>query len=108
MIDVNITGVLYGIATPLPHMKAQNSGHIINVASVYGHAVELGATVYCATKHAVRALSAGLRKELKPYNIRTTIISPGAVSTGLFELVSKIAIAPGTFCPQRPFRDQRA
>jgi NADP-dependent 3-hydroxy acid dehydrogenase YdfG len=77
MIDVNIKGVLYGIAAALPHMKAQKSGHIINVSSVYGHVVDPGATVYCATKHAVRALSEGLRKEVKPYNIRTTIISPG-------------------------------
>ncbi|KQT02779.1 SDR family oxidoreductase [Rhizobium sp. Leaf386] len=110
MIDVNIKGVLYGIAAALPHMKAQKSGHIINVSSVYGHVVDPGATVYCATKHAVRALSEGLRKEVKPYNIRTTIISPGAVSTELLEhisekdiqagardFVSRIAIGPGTF-----------
>ncbi len=50
MIDVNIKGVLYGIAAALPRMKAQKSGHIINVSSVYGHVVDPGATVYCATK----------------------------------------------------------
>ncbi len=110
MIDVNLKGVLYGIAAALPHMQAQKSGHIINVSSVYGHVVDPGATVYCATKHAVRALSEGLRKEVKPYNIRTTVISPGAVSTELLEhisekdiqqgtrdFVSKIAVGPDTF-----------
>jgi NADP-dependent 3-hydroxy acid dehydrogenase YdfG len=83
MIDVNIKGVLYGIAAALPHMKAQKSGHIINVASVAGHKVGPGGTVYSATKHAVRVISEGLRQEVKPYHIRTTIISPGAVTTEL-------------------------
>ena len=83
MIDVNIKGVLYGIAAVLPHMKQQRSGHIINVASVAGLKVRPGGAVYAATKHAVRALSEGLRLEVKPYNIRTTVISPGAVSTEL-------------------------
>ena len=88
MIDVNLKGTLYGIAAALPHMKAQKSGHIINVSSVYGHKLGPDATVYCATKHAVRALSEGLRQEVKPYNIRTTIISPGAVATELLEHIS--------------------
>jgi NADP-dependent 3-hydroxy acid dehydrogenase YdfG len=83
MIDVNIKGVLYGIAAVLPYMKLQNSGHIINVSSVAGHKVAPGGTVYSATKHAVRVISEGLRQEVKPYNIRTTIISPGAVATEL-------------------------
>ena len=83
MIDVNIKGVLYGIAAALPYMKQQKSGHIINVSSVAGHKIRPGATVYAATKFAVRALSEGLRQEVKPYNIRTTIISPGAVATEL-------------------------
>jgi NADP-dependent 3-hydroxy acid dehydrogenase YdfG len=96
MIDVNIKGVLYGIAAALPHMKARKSGHIINVSSVYGHVVDPGAAVYCATKFAVRALSEGLRKEVKPYNIRTTIISPGAVSTELLEHISEKDIQAGT------------
>jgi NADP-dependent 3-hydroxy acid dehydrogenase YdfG len=89
MIDVNIKGVLYGIAAVLPHMKAQRSGHIINVSSVYGHVVGPDATVYCATKFAVRALSEGLRREVKPYNLRTTVISPGAVATELLEHISE-------------------
>lgn len=83
MIDVNIKGVLYGIAAALPYMKQQKAGHIINVSSVAGHKVGPGFAVYAATKHAVRALSEGLRQEVKPYNIRTTVISPGAVATEL-------------------------
>src|SRR6266581_3040222 len=77
MIDVNIKGVLYGIAAALPYMKQKKSGHIINVSSVAGHKVRAGGAVYAATKHAVLALSEGLRQEVKPYNIRTTVISPG-------------------------------
>ncbi len=83
MIDVNIKGVLYGIAAALPHMQRQKAGHIINVSSVAGHKVRAGGAVYAATKHAVLALSEGLRQEVKPYNIRTTVISPGAVATEL-------------------------
>jgi NADP-dependent 3-hydroxy acid dehydrogenase YdfG len=82
-IDVNIKGVLYGIAAALPHMKQQKAGHIINVSSVAGHKVTPAGAVYAATKDAVRALSEGLRQEMKPYNLRTTIISPGAVATEL-------------------------
>jgi NADP-dependent 3-hydroxy acid dehydrogenase YdfG len=83
MIDVNIKGVLYGIAAALPHMMEQKSGHIINVSSVAGHKVKPSGAVYCATKHAVRAISEGLRTEVTSYNLRTTIISPGAVATEL-------------------------
>lgn len=83
MIDVNLKGVLYGIAAALPIMKQQKSGHFINVSSVAGHRVGPGFAVYAATKFAVRALSEGLRQEVKPYNIRTTVISPGAVATEL-------------------------
>jgi len=77
MIDVNPKGTLHGIAAALPHMKTQQGGHIINVSSVYGHKVAPGAAVYCATEFGVRALSEGLRQEVKPYNIRTTVVSPG-------------------------------
>jgi NADP-dependent 3-hydroxy acid dehydrogenase YdfG len=83
MIDINIKGVLYGVAAALPYMKQQKAGHIINVSSVAGHKVTPLGAVYCATKHAVRALSEGLRQEVKAYNIRTTVISPGAVATEL-------------------------
>ena len=89
MIDVNIKGVLYGIAAALPYMKKQKSGHIINVSSVAGHKVRPGNVVYAATKHAVRAISEGLRQEVKPYNLRTTIISPGAVATELLNTVAE-------------------
>jgi NADP-dependent 3-hydroxy acid dehydrogenase YdfG len=93
MIDVNLKGVLYGIAAALPHMKEQKSGHIINVSSVYGHKVAPGAAVYCATKFGVRALSEALRQEVKPYNMRTTVISPGAVTTELLDHISETDIA---------------
>ena len=94
-IDVNIKGVLYGIAAALPYMKQQKSGHIINVSSVAGHKVTPNGAVYCATKHAVRALSEGLRVEVKPYNIRTTIISPGAVATELPNSITEPDVAAG-------------
>jgi NADP-dependent 3-hydroxy acid dehydrogenase YdfG len=87
-IDVNVKGVLYGIAAALPYMMQQKSGQFINVSSVAGHKVGPGAAVYAATKHAVRALSEGLRQEVKPYNIRTTVISPGAVATELPDSVA--------------------
>jgi NADP-dependent 3-hydroxy acid dehydrogenase YdfG len=93
MIDVNIKGVLYGIAAALPHMKAQKSGHIINVSSVAGHIVRPGGVVYSATKHAVRVISEGLRQEVKPYNIRTTVISPGAVATELPNSITEPDVA---------------
>jgi NADP-dependent 3-hydroxy acid dehydrogenase YdfG len=89
LIDVNIKGVLNGIAAALPYMKEQKSGHFINVSSVAGHVVVPGGVVYCATKHAVRVISEGLRKEVKPYNLRTTIISPGAVATELPDSISE-------------------
>ncbi|MER9935453.1 SDR family oxidoreductase [Mesorhizobium sp. M0088] len=95
MIDVNIKGVLYGIAAALPHMKTQKSGHIINVSSVAGHKVGPGGAVYAATKHAVRIISEGLRQEVKPYNVRTTIISPGAVATELPGSVTEADVAEG-------------
>lgn len=84
MIDVNIKGLLYGIAAVLPIMKEQKSGHIVNVASVAGHRVLPASAVYSGTKFAVRAISEGLRQELSPQSgIRSTIISPGIVDTEL-------------------------
>ena len=96
MIDVNIKGVLYGIAAALPHMQRQRGGHIINVASVAGHALFPTGTVYCATKFAVRAISEGLRQEVKPYDIRTTIISPGAVATELLDSITEEDVLAAT------------
>jgi len=95
MIDVNIKGVLYGIAAVLPYMLKQKSGHIINVSSVAGHKVGTNGVVYAATKYAVRAISEGLRQEVKPYNLRTTIISPGAVDTELPNTISEPDVAEG-------------
>lgn len=89
MIDVNLKGVLYGVAAALPHMIPQKSGHIINVASVAGHKLFGGSAVYSATKFAVRAFSEGLRQEMAPHNIRTTILSPGAVKTELLDHISE-------------------
>jgi NADP-dependent 3-hydroxy acid dehydrogenase YdfG len=91
-IDINIKGVLYGVAAALPQMQKQNSGHIINIASVIGIKVFApGGTVYGATKSAVRVLTEGLRVELHSQNIRSTIISPGAVATELPESSSEEA-----------------
>jgi NADP-dependent 3-hydroxy acid dehydrogenase YdfG len=91
-IDVNIKGLLYGVAAVLPIMQKQKQGHIINLASVFGIKVFApGATVYCATKSAVRTLTEGLRMELHSKNIRCTMISPGAVATELPESSSEEA-----------------
>jgi NADP-dependent 3-hydroxy acid dehydrogenase YdfG len=86
MIDVNIKGVLYGIAAALPIMKQQGFGHVINVASTGGHRVSPTAAVYCATKFAVRAISEGLRQEED--SIRVTIISPGVTTSELADTIS--------------------
>jgi NADP-dependent 3-hydroxy acid dehydrogenase YdfG len=95
MIDVNLKGTLYGIAAALPHMTAQKSGHIINVSSVAGHKVRPSSAVYAATKTAVRVLSEGLRMEVKPYNIRTTVVSPGAVESELAQSITEPDVAAG-------------
>ena len=92
MIDVNIKGVLYGVAAVLPIMQKQKQGHIINIASVAGFKVFApGGSVYSATKFAVRALTEGLRVEHRADNIRCTLISPGAVATELPESSSEEA-----------------
>ncbi len=95
MVDVNIKGVLHGIAAALPHMMERKSGQFINVSSVAGHKVSMNGAVYAATKHAVRALSEGLRQETKAYNIRTTVISPGAVATELPDSITESDISKG-------------
>jgi NADP-dependent 3-hydroxy acid dehydrogenase YdfG len=96
MIDVNIKGVLYGIGAALPYMQKQKCGHIINVSSVAGHKVRAGGAVYAATKHAVRVISEGLRQEVKPYGIRTTVISPGMVDTELANSITEPDVAEKT------------
>ena len=87
MIDVNIKGVLYGIAAALPVFRKQGSGHFMNVSSVAGHRVGPNGAVYSGTKFAVRAISEGLRQEAGD-KIRVTIISPGAVESELAETIS--------------------
>lgn len=86
MIDVNIRGVLNGVAAVLPDMKARGSGQIINVASIAAHVVVPTGAVYCATKYAVWAISDGLRQENR--DIRVTTISPGVVATELGDDIS--------------------
>lgn len=105
MIDVNIRGVLHGIAAALPVMQKQRSGQIINVASIGAYRVSPTAAVYCATKYAVRAISDGLRQEVGG-DIRVTLVSPGVVESELAETISdegareamrefrKVAISP--------------
>src|SRR5436309_1218186 len=92
-IDVNLKGTLYGIGAVLPYMKAQKSGHIINVSSVAGHKVRPGSAVYAATKTGVRVIAEGLRIEVKPYNIRTRVLSPGALATDLADSVTEPDVA---------------
>ena len=80
MIDINIRGVLYGIAAALPVFRQQNFGHFVNIASTAGLIVRPNMTVYAATKVAVRAISEGLRQEAGG-KLRVTIITPGFVHT---------------------------
>lgn len=87
MIDVNIRGVLHGIAAGLPLMRAQGSGQIINMASIGAHAVSPTAAVYCATKYAVWAISEGLRQEAGA-DLRVTVISPGVTESELADSIS--------------------
>ncbi|TCP21494.1 NADP-dependent 3-hydroxy acid dehydrogenase YdfG [Scopulibacillus darangshiensis] len=109
MVDVNIKGVLYGIAAALPSMRERKSGHFINLSSVAGHQTHPGGGVYSGTKYAVRAISEALRQEeaVAKSNVRVTIISPGAVATelpntitdedlkqGINQLYEAVAISP--------------
>ncbi|MCQ4313276.1 SDR family oxidoreductase [Pseudomonas stutzeri] len=87
MIDVNIRGVLHGIAAGLPLMQRQRSGQFINIASIGAYSVSPTAAVYCATKYAVRAISEGLRQEVGG-DIRVTLISPGVTESELAESIS--------------------
>lgn len=95
MVDVNVKGVLYCTAAAVPHMISQKSGHIVNISSVAGRIVFPAGSVYCATKHAVRAFSEGLRQELSPkYNIRVTSIEPGIVETELPDTITDESLEP--------------
>jgi len=86
MVDVNIKGVLYGLAAVLPTMLEQGGGHIVNVGSLAGRRPFPGGTVYSATKFAVRALTAGIQLELSAeHGIRVTDVQPGVVATELMD-----------------------
>ncbi|MGY8798332.1 MAG: SDR family oxidoreductase [Longimicrobiales bacterium] len=96
MVDVNINGVLHGIAAVLPTMIEQSGGHIVNIGSVAGRRPFPGGSVYAATKFAVRALSWGLHLELgAKHGIRVTDIQPGFVSTELLDTVANEAMREG-------------
>ncbi|ABC82973.1 SDR family oxidoreductase [Anaeromyxobacter dehalogenans] len=98
MIDVNIRGVLHGIAATLPLMEAQGSGHVVNVSSIGGHVTFPGSAVYCATKYAVVAITDSLRQETT--KVRATTISPGVTES---ELASTIT-HEGSVAAMRDFR----
>jgi NADP-dependent 3-hydroxy acid dehydrogenase YdfG len=102
MVDVNVKGVLYGIAAVLPHMQERNSGHIITTSSVAGHNVFPAGTVYCGTKFAARIFMEGLSKELAQTNIKTTSISPGVVQTELASFITDPDIKPRFEDPNIP------
>lgn len=87
MIDVNVRGLLHGIAAVLPHFHQQGSGHVITVASIGAHQVSPTAAVYCGTKYAAWAITEGLRLEVDP-SIRVTTISPGVVESELAETIT--------------------
>ncbi|MCW2917032.1 MAG: sdr3 [Actinomycetia bacterium] len=87
MIDINIKGVLYGIAAALPVFRKQSSGHFVNIASTAAYKTVPGQSVYSGTKFAVRAISEGLRQEAGD-KLRVTIVSPGFVRTNFVEAVA--------------------
>ena len=87
MIDVNVRGLLNGIAAALPHFQRQSAGHFVTVASIGAHEVVPTAAVYCATKYAAWAITEGLRLEVDP-SIRVTTVSPGVVESELAETIT--------------------
>lgn len=101
MLDINIMGVLNGIAAALPIMKKQQSGQIIATDSVAGHVVWSGSAVYSGTKFAVRAIMEGLRQEEGKNNIRSTIVSPGAVATELYKTINDPEVSESVKAGQR-------
>lgn len=88
IMDINVKGVLNGIASVLPVMKKQKSGHIITTSSVLGYEVLPGYAAYSGSKYAVRAIMEGLRQEERTSNIKTTVIAPGTVQTELFNSIN--------------------
>ena len=95
MLDINVKGVLNGIAAALPVMKKQKGGHIITTSSVLGYEVLPGYAAYSGTKYAVRAIMEGLRQEEHQNNIKTTIIAPGSVKTELYKSINNSAAHDG-------------
>lgn len=101
-IDVNLRGLLYCTGYSLPVMLEQKSGHIVNISSVAGRVVFPGAAVYCGTKHAVHAISDGLRSEMAERSrvdgsqIRVTVIAPGVVATELADSIQDAETREGT------------
>ncbi|MEV4356748.1 SDR family oxidoreductase [Nonomuraea sp. NPDC049625] len=99
MIDVNVRGLLHGIAAALPHFQRQGGGHFVTVASIGAHGVVPTAAVYCATKYAAWAITEGLRQELDP-SIRVTTVSPGVVESELADTITE----PGAQEAMRAYR----
>ncbi|RAS85829.1 SDR family oxidoreductase [Priestia endophytica] len=95
MIDLNVKGVLYGVAAVLPHMKKQGSGQIVNVGSIAGHGIGEGHGVYSSTKYALRAITESLRKEMSvKHNIQAVLVSPGVIATKWQDTVTDKDVAP--------------
>ncbi|EJN54257.1 SDR family oxidoreductase [Loigolactobacillus coryniformis] len=103
MIDVNIKGVLYGIAAALPIMHQQGGGQIIATDSVAGHFVHPNTAVYAGTKFAVRTIMEGLRQEEGKNHIRAMIVSPGAVETELYSTITDPAVRENTYHNERSY-----
>ncbi|MGW4057875.1 SDR family oxidoreductase [Amycolatopsis sp. NPDC004747] len=99
MIDVNVRGLLHGIAAVLPHFGRQGGGHFVTIASTGAHEVVPTASVYCATKYAARAITEGLRLEAGP-GIRVTTISPGVTESELADSITE----PGAREAMRAYR----
>lgn len=99
MVDVNVRGLLNGIAAALPHFQRRRSGHFVTVASVGAHEVVPTAAVYCATKYAAWAITEGLRQEADP-SIRVTTVSPGVVESELADTITE----PGAREMMRTYR----
>ncbi|WP_327721761.1 SDR family oxidoreductase [Streptomyces sp. NBC_00490] len=99
MIDVNVKGLLHGIAAAMPHFQRQNSGHFITIASIGAYSVVPTAAVYCATKYAAWAITEGLRQEAEPF-IRVTTVSPGVVETELADTITE----PGAAAAMKAYR----
>jgi NADP-dependent 3-hydroxy acid dehydrogenase YdfG len=99
MVDVNVRGLLHGIAATLPHFQRAGTGHFVTVASIGAHQVVPTAAVYCATKYAAWAITEGLRLEVDP-SIRVTTVSPGVVESELADTITE----PGAKEMMRTYR----